>query len=66
MTNPLRFDGTVSLGNLLVILALIATVIAAWTANRERTLSNARAIERMSGEMHDLEQRVRAVENSIH
>jgi hypothetical protein len=62
MSNPFRFDGTVSLGNLLVVLALIVSVIAAWMANRERSMSNARSIDQIAAEVHELEVRVRELE----
>jgi hypothetical protein len=61
-TNPFRFDGTISLGHMLLIFTLIVSAVAAWMANRERSMTNAAAIERMAGEMHDLESRVRAIE----
>jgi hypothetical protein len=57
-----RFDGTISLGHMLVVLTLIVSAVGAWMANRERSLSNRVAIERLSGDVDDLEVRVRALE----
>ena len=58
----MRFDGTVSLGNLLVVLALVISAVIAWTANRERSLSNAAAINRAEVRIEDHEIRLRALE----
>jgi hypothetical protein len=63
MPNPFRFDGTISLGNILVIVAWLVLVIAAWTANRDRTFDNAKAIDQLAIEVNDLETRLRAVEH---
>jgi hypothetical protein len=62
MSNPFHFDGTVSLGNILVVLALIVSILSAWMANRERTFDNAAAIVRLDAQFRDLEVRLRAVE----
>lgn len=59
---PFHFDSTVSLGHVLVVLTLVISAVAAWMANRERSLTNATAIERLSGEVDDLEIRVRHLE----
>lgn len=53
------------MGNLLVALTLIVSIVTAWTANRQRTLSNAVAIERLAGELDDVETRLRALEIAI-
>jgi hypothetical protein len=64
MSNPFRFDGTISLGNLMVVLALVVSIIAAWMANRERSISNAGAVNRIAAEINELEVRVRELERS--
>ena len=61
MTSP-RFDATVSLGNVLVVVTLLVTAVAAWVANRERTFSNRAAIAELQADVADLEIRVRQLE----
>ena len=56
------FDGTVSLGNVLVVVTLLVTAVAAWVANRERTFANAAAIERLDERMDLQSDRIRALE----
>jgi hypothetical protein len=64
MESP-RFDGTISLGNLLVVLTLVVSVVTAWTQNRARTLNNAAAIERLAADVDEVEARVRSLEIAI-
>jgi hypothetical protein len=61
----MRFDGTISLGHLLVVLTLTVSAVAAWMANRERSMSNAVAIERLAGDVDDVEARVRSIEIAL-
>jgi hypothetical protein len=62
MTSPFKFDGTISLGNIILILTLIMSVTAAWIANRERTLDNQAAIIDLRTAIHEMDLRIRAVE----
>jgi hypothetical protein len=62
MTSPFKFDGTISLGNIILILTLVMSVTAAWIANRERTLDNQAAIIDLRDEVRNLDTRIRAVE----
>ena len=57
-----RWEGTFRLGDMLVVLALIASAVAAWMANRERSLTNAAAIAEIAADIDGLEVRVRALE----
>jgi hypothetical protein len=59
-----RFDGTISFGNILVVLTLVASIIAAWVANRERTFDNRERIIALSEKLEALEVRVRALETA--
>jgi hypothetical protein len=62
MTSPFKFDGTISLGNIILIVTLLMSVTAAWIANRERTLDNQAAIIDLRDEVRNLDLRIRAVE----
>ena len=57
-----RFDETLGIGNILLIVTLIVSVTAAWIANRERTLDNQRNIAALAAEVDRLEIRVRSIE----
>ena len=58
----MRFDGTISLGNVLVAFAMVISATLAWAANRERSISNAAAIVQINHDLKDLELRVRVLE----
>ena len=58
----MRWDGTVTIGNVVTVLTMAFVVAIAWAANRERSIENEADIAEIRAELHGIEARLRALE----
>ena len=58
----MRWDGTVTIGNVVTVLTMAFVVAIAWAANRERSIENEADIAEIRAELHGIDARLRALE----
>lgn len=58
----MRWDGTVTIGNVVTVLTMAFVVAIAWATNRERSIANEADIVEIRADLHRIEARLRSLE----